>query len=85
MYYPAMRYLILVFYFISIGLSWDFYYVSFGGPIIAQLTSLMFEVSSTPYILLRDKIISPLNNFLFVIVHLCNLLHYLGIITVGLA
>lgn len=72
MYYPAMRYIILLFYYLPIGLSWDFYYISFGGPIIAQLTIMMFEVSSTPYILLRDKILSPIHNFLFVIVHLCK-------------
>lgn len=67
-----MNYFRLVIYFLPIGLSWDFYYASFGGAIISQLLIMMMEVSSTGYILLRDKILFPLQNFMMIVVQLCT-------------
>ena len=67
-----MNYFRLLIYFIPIGASWDFYYASYGGAITSQLLMMMIEVSSTGYILRRDRILFPLQNFLVVIMHLCT-------------
>jgi hypothetical protein len=80
-----MNYFRLFLYFLPIGLSWDFYYASYGGSITAQLMMMMIEVSSTGYILLRDKILFPLQNFMMIMVQLCTSVITQGIITVGLA
>lgn len=67
-----MNYFRLIIYYLPIGLSWDFYYASYGGAITSQLIMMMIEISSTGYLLKRDKILFPIQNFLFVIIHLCN-------------
>lgn len=67
-----MNYFRLLIYYIPIGASWDFYYASYGGAITSQLLMMMIEVSSTGYVLRRDRILFPLQNFLLVIVHLCT-------------
>jgi hypothetical protein len=41
LYYPVMNYLRLLLFFVPIGASWDFYYASYGGAILAQLIMMM--------------------------------------------
>jgi hypothetical protein len=67
-----MNYLRVVVYCLPIGLFWDYYYLSYGGAINAQLAILMAEVSSSSYLLRRDRILFPLHNFLILIIHLCK-------------
>jgi hypothetical protein len=70
LYFPCMNFLRVIGYFLPIGLFWDYYYLSYGGAIMGQLFILMAEVSSTGYLLRRDKVLFPLQNFLLVVVHL---------------
>jgi hypothetical protein len=77
-YLPCMNYLRLFLYFFPIGLVWNCQELSYGGPIASQFLMVMIETSSSGYVLLRDKIIFPLLNFLLIIVQLC-------VITIGLA
>lgn len=72
LYYPVMNYLRLLLFFVPIGASWDFYYASYGGAILAQLIMMMIEVSCSGYTLRRDKILFPLQNFLLMIGQLCT-------------
>lgn len=67
-----MNYLRMVVYCLPIGLFWDYYYLAYGGPIIAQMTIIMAEVSSSGYLLRRDRVLFPLQNFLLLIVQLCK-------------
>jgi hypothetical protein len=69
-YFPCMNYLRVVAYCLPIGLCWDYYYLSYGGAITAQLGILMAEVSSSSYLLRRDRVLFPLQNFMLLIVHL---------------
>jgi cell shape-determining protein MreD len=73
-----MNYLRVLVYCLPIGLFWDINYASYGGAIAAQMGILMAEVSSSSYLLRRDRILFPLQNFMLLVVHLC-------IITIGLA
>jgi hypothetical protein len=41
LYYPLMVYIRLLFFFIPIGASYDFYYCSFAGPIFSQFFMMM--------------------------------------------
>jgi hypothetical protein len=77
LYYPLMNYFRLVlFFFIPIGAAYDFYYLGFGGPLLSQLLMMMIEISSPGYLLKRDKVIFPLNNFIIMLMELSILLRY---------
>lgn len=72
LYYPLMNYVRLLIFFIPIGSCWDIYYASYGGVIVSQLLMMMIQISCTGYINNRDKILFPINNFLFIAISLCK-------------
>ena len=74
LYYPLMNYSRLVLLvFLPIGLGYDVEYLCFGGPILGHLLMMMIEVSSPGYTRRKDRILAPLNNFLIMLMILCNL------------
>lgn len=77
-YYPCMNYIRLFVYFLPIGLIWDCKELTYGAPIASQFLILIMDTTSSPYILIKDKILFPLLNFLLIAVQM-------GVITIGLA
>lgn len=71
-YVPCLNYLKVLLYCLPIGFFWDYYYLSYGGPITAQLLIIMAEVSSGNYRLRRDRVFFPIQQFLMLIIHLCT-------------
>lgn len=50
------------------GFAYDFHYVQFGGVIAGQVFYMMIQISSSGYKLLRNIIIYPILDFMFLIV-----------------
>ena len=72
LYYPVMNQIRLTFGFLCVGFAPYFHYVQFGGVLAAQVFYLMTQISCSPYIKTKDKILYPVIDFFYSIYLLCN-------------
>ena len=72
LYYPVMNQIRLTFGFLCLGFAPDFHYVQFGGILAIQVFYLMMQISCSPYIKIKDKILYPILDFLYSVYLLCT-------------
>ena len=72
LYYPVMNQIRLTFAFLCNGFAPDFHHIQFGGVLAGQVFYLMMQISCSPYIKTKDKVLYPILDFLYAVYLLCK-------------